>query len=67
VSGLSKRFSIAITSDVFCSDGDVDVEQLLYGEGEALLVAHHRNIVETIEIGQGLKNWHRHFFNFKAE
>ena len=35
--------------------GDLDVEQLLDGEREALLVGHHGDVVEAVEVGQGLQ------------
>ena len=41
-------------ADVLGSLWDVDVEELLDGETEALLVHHHRHVVETIEIREGL-------------
>ena len=34
---------------------DVNIEELLYGQGETLLVTHHRDVVKTVEIGQGLE------------
>ena len=43
------------STDVLGTDGDVDVQQLLNGEREALLVGHHGDIVETVEVGQGLQ------------
>lgn len=42
-------------SDVFGTDRDVNVQQLLDSQREALLVGHHRDVVETIEVGQGLE------------
>jgi hypothetical protein len=42
-------------TDVLGTDGDVDVQQLLNSEREALLVGHHGNIVEAVEVGQGLQ------------
>ena len=44
-----------LTSDVLGPDRNVDVEQLLDGQGEALLAAHHRDVVQAVEVGQGLK------------
>ena len=44
-----------ITSDVLGPDRNVDVEQLLDGQGEALLAAHHRDVVQAVEVGQALK------------
>lgn len=35
--------------------GDLDVQQLLDGQGEALLVGHHGDIVQTVEVGQRLQ------------
>lgn len=34
---------------------DLDVQELLDGEGEALLVGHHGDVVETVKVGQGLE------------
>lgn len=42
-------------ADVLGTDGDVDVQQLLNGQREALLVGHHGDIVEAVEVGQGLQ------------
>lgn len=42
-------------TDVLCSLGDLDVEQLLDGQREALLVGHHRDVVQTVKVGQGLQ------------
>jgi len=33
----------------------LNVQQLLYGQREALLVRHHGDIVQTVEVGQCLK------------
>lgn len=35
--------------------GDLDVEELLDSQGEALLVGHHGHVVEAVEVGQGLQ------------
>ena len=35
--------------------GDVDVEKFFNGETEALLVHHHRNVVQTIEVWERLR------------
>jgi hypothetical protein len=43
-----------LTSNVLGSDGDVNIEELLDGETVTLLVAHHRDVVEPVEIGEGL-------------
>ena len=42
-------------ADVLGALGDVDVEQLLDGEGEDLLVGHHGAVIEAVEVGQGLQ------------
>lgn len=42
-------------SDELGSLGNLDVEQLLDGEGEALLVGHHRDVVESVKVRQGLE------------
>src|SRR5690349_20956047 len=42
-------------TDVLGADGDVDVQQLLDSEREALLVGHHGDVVETVKVGQGLQ------------
>jgi hypothetical protein len=34
--------------------GDLDVEELLNGQGEALLVGHHGDVVQSVEVRQGL-------------
>jgi len=34
--------------------GDLDVQQLLDGQRKALLIGHHRDVVQTIEVRQGL-------------
>ena len=44
-----------LTPQILSPEGHVNVEQLLDGQGEALLVAHHRHVVQTIEVGQGLQ------------
>lgn len=41
--------------DVLGADGDVDVQQLLDSQGEALLVGHHGDVVQTVKVGQGLQ------------
>lgn len=41
--------------DPLGSLGDLDVQELLDGEGEALLVGHHGDVVEAVEVGQGLQ------------
>ena len=35
--------------------GNIDVEQLFDGEREALLIGHHADVVEAVEVGQGLQ------------
>lgn len=35
--------------------GDLDVEQLFDGQSETLLVGHHGDVVETVEVGEGLE------------
>lgn len=42
-------------TNVLGTDGDVDVQQLLDSKREALLVGHHGDVVETVEVGQGLQ------------
>ena len=42
-------------TDVLGANGDVDVQQLLNSEREALLVGHHGDVVETVEVRQGLE------------
>lgn len=44
----------ALTSDPLSPQRRADVEQLLHGQGIGLLVAHHGDVVETVEIGQCL-------------
>lgn len=41
--------------DILGSNGDIDIEKLLDSEGEALLIRHHGNVIETIEVGQSLE------------
>jgi hypothetical protein len=33
---------------------DFNVQELLDGEGEALLVGHHRNVIQSVKVGQSL-------------
>lgn len=42
-------------SDPLCSLGDLNVQQLLDGQGVDLLVGHHGHIVETVKVWQGLQ------------
>ena len=46
---------IGLTSDVLGPQWHVDVEELLNGEREALLVAHHGHVVQAVKVGQSLK------------
>ena len=39
-------------SDVFGSLRDIDVEELFHRQTEALLVDHHGDVVQTVEVGQ---------------
>jgi hypothetical protein len=41
--------------DVLGTNGNVNVEQFLDSQRVALLIGHHRDIVETIKIGQSLE------------
>jgi hypothetical protein len=41
--------------DVLGALGDLNVQQLLDSEREALLVGHHRDVVQTVEVGQRLQ------------
>ena len=41
-------------SDPLSTIRDLNVQQLLDGQRKALLVGHHRNVVQTIEVRQGL-------------
>jgi hypothetical protein len=41
-------------TDVLGALWDIDVQQLLDGQREALLVCHHGNIIETVKVRQGL-------------
>lgn len=34
---------------------NLDVQELLDGEGKALLVGHHGDVVETVKVGQSLE------------
>lgn len=42
-------------ADELGSLGDLDVEQLLDSQREALFVGHHGDVVEAVEVGQGLQ------------
>ena len=46
-------------ADPFGPRRDVDVEQLLDGEAEALLVDHHGYIVQPVEVGESLRRRRR--------
>lgn len=46
--------------DVLGPDGDIDVEQLLHGEGVGLLVAHHGDVVQPIKVRESLPKKHFH-------
>ncbi len=48
--------ALVSTSNVLSTNGDSDVHQLLDGETVGLLVGHHRDVVETIEVGKTLTN-----------
>lgn len=48
------RQEAVLTSDPLRPEGRADVEQLLHGQGVGLLVAHHGDVVQAVEIGQGL-------------
>lgn len=48
------RQEAVLTSDPLRPEGWADVEQLLHGQGVRLLVAHHGDVVQAVEIGQGL-------------
>lgn len=43
-----------LTSDPLSPQRRADVEQLLHGQGIGLLIAHHGDVVETVEVGQCL-------------
>ena len=53
--------------DVLGPDGDIDVEQLLHGEGVGLLVAHHGDVVQPIEVRECLPVDWSHFETFPQE
>lgn len=40
--------------DVLGALRDLDVQQLLDGQGKALLVRHHGNVIQSVEVRQGL-------------
>jgi len=42
-------------TDVLGANWNVDVKQLLDSQREALLVGHHRDIVESVKVWQGLE------------
>jgi hypothetical protein len=42
-------------TDVLGADWDIDVQQLLDSQREALLVGHHGDIVEPVKVGQSLE------------
>lgn len=41
-------------ADVLGSLGDLNVQQLLNSQGEALLVGHHGDVIQSVEVWQGL-------------
>jgi hypothetical protein len=41
--------------DVFCANRNVNIQQLLDGQRKALLVGHHGDVVEAVEIRQRLE------------
>lgn len=43
-----------LTSNILCSERNVNVEQLLYSQRVALLVAHHWHVIKSVEIRQSL-------------
>lgn len=47
--------AFSLTSDPLGSFRDLDVEEFFDCEGVRLFVAHHRTVVETIEVGQRLE------------
>lgn len=42
-------------SNVLCAIGDFDVQELLNGKSETLLVCHHGNVVQTVKVRQSLE------------
>lgn len=51
---IIESMRIVFTSNVFGAQRHVYVQQLLDRQGEALLVAHHGDVVQAIEVGQRL-------------
>ena len=43
------------SADPFCAFGDFNVEELFDGEGEALFVCHHGDVVEAVEVWESLQ------------
>lgn len=43
------------SSDVLGAIRNLDVQELLNGQGEALLVGHHGDVVESVEVGKSLE------------
>ena len=41
-------------TNVFCPEWDINPQQSLYGQRVGLLVTHHGDVVQTIEVGQAL-------------
>lgn len=48
-SNLSKQ-----CPDPLGSLGELDVQQLLYSQGKALFICHHGDVVQSVEVRQGL-------------
>lgn len=42
-------------TNVFCTHGDFNFEELLDRQGVTLFLSHHRHVVQTIKVGQRLQ------------
>lgn len=51
VTQIQRQSRIIFTSNVLCAQRHINIEQLFYRQGEALLVAHHGHIVQAIKVG----------------
>ena len=62
---LTNNELFCLTSDILGPEGDIDVEKLFNGKREALLVAHHGDVVEAVKVGQSLQKKNLSIISFK--
>lgn len=43
------------TSDPLCARWSLDIEQFLHSQRVSLLVAHHGDVVQAVEVGESLE------------